>query len=224
MTQTTARLSRQGKHFEILVDLEEALRVKKDVGNVNAAVVTDKVFYNLKSGEVASSEDLMKNFGTTDFFAICEKIIKSGMMEMPEQFVRKEMEQKYKQVVDFLTKNAVSPEGRPYTPERIQKALEEAHVNVKNKPVADQVQDIIEQLKIVLPLKIEMKRLRITIPAQYTGRGYGILHEYLEKEEWLSNGDLQATLKMPAALVFDFYDKLNGVTHGSAFSEEIKEK
>jgi ribosome maturation protein SDO1 len=224
MTQTTAHFSKQGKHYEILVDLEEALKVRKEQGSINAAVVTDKVFYNLKSGEVASSSDLLTTFGTNDFIAICQKIIKSGMIEMPEQFVKKEMEQKYKQVVDFLTKNAVSPEGRPYTPERIQRALEEAHVNVKNKPVADQVQDIIEQLKVVLPLKIEMKRLRITIPAQYTGRGYGILHEYIEKEEWLSNGDLQAILKMPAALVFDFYDKLNGVTHGSAFSEEIKEK
>jgi ribosome maturation protein Sdo1 len=32
-------------------------------------------------------------------------------------------EKKYKQVVDFLSKNAVDASGRPYTPTRILKAL-----------------------------------------------------------------------------------------------------
>ena len=29
MVETTARIKREGKHFEILVDLEEALKVKR---------------------------------------------------------------------------------------------------------------------------------------------------------------------------------------------------
>lgn len=224
MSQTTARLSKQGKHFEILVDLEEALKVKKNQGgDVARAVITQVVFYNIRSGEQASTADLVKNFGTDDFIAVCEKIIKNGEIELPEAFVKQERDVKYKQVVDFIVKNAVSPEGRPYTPDRIMRSLEEAHVNVKNRPVSEQAEEIIEQLKKILPLKIEMKTIRVTVPAQHVGKAYGVVKAYnVDKEDWLSNGDLQATIKLPSAVVFDFYDKLNAVTHGSALSEEIK--
>lgn len=225
MTQTTARLSKQGKKFEILVDLDEALKFRRGQGTINTAVITESVFYNIKSGEVASAGDLVKFFGTDDFMQVCEKIIKSGEIELPEEFVKKGQDQKYKQVVDFLAKNAVSPEGRPYTPDRMMKALEEAHVNVKNQPVDQQILDILEQLTKVLPIKIEMKKVRITLPAQYTGKAYGLVKAYdVEKEDWLSNGDLVVILKMPTAAMFDFYDKLNAITHGSALAEEMKEK
>ncbi|MDO8517316.1 MAG: ribosome assembly factor SBDS [Nanoarchaeota archaeon] len=222
MTQTTARIKRGGKNFEILIDLDEAIKVKNDKGNINAAVITNAVFHNLKSGEQASTQDLKKFFDTDVFENICLKIIKNGEIEFPKDYLKAEQDKKYKQVVDFLIKNAVDQHSRPFTPQRIMKALEEAHVNVKNKPIDSQISEIIEQLQKILPMKIEMKKLSVSIPAQYTGKAYGIIHEYLEKEDWLSNGDLQATLNMPSAMVFDFYDKLNAVTHGSALSEEIK--
>lgn len=223
MAQVTARLSKQGKQFEILVDLDSALSVRKGQGNVGNAIVTDSVFYNIKKGDVASNSDLVKFFGTDDFMAVCEKIIKSGEIEMPMEYVKKERDQKYKQVVDFLVKNAVSPEGRPYTPDRIMKSLEDAKVNVKNEPIDRQIEEIMQQLRKVLPVKIEMKKLMVTIQALHTGKAYGVVKEFIEKEDWLSNGDLQVIVRLPTALVFDFYDKLNAVTHGSALSEEIKD-
>ena len=48
MTQTIARVTKEGKHYEILVDLDEALKVKKGEGDVNATVLTDAIFHNLK--------------------------------------------------------------------------------------------------------------------------------------------------------------------------------
>jgi len=222
MTQTTAKVTKLGKHFEVLVDLDEALKIKKDEGNINSAVLTDGIFTNLKAGTRASSEDLIKMFGTDNVMEVAQKIIKTGEINFPNEYLKKEQDQKYKQVVDFLVKNAVSPEGRPYTPDRIKKGLEEAHVNVKNKPIDSQINDIIEQLKAILPLKIEVKKIRVTIPAMHIGKAYGVINEFKKKEDWLSNGDLVADLSMPAGIVFDFYDKLNGVTHGSALAEEIK--
>ena len=52
MTQTTARIRRGTKHFEVLVDLEEAMKFKKDLpgANLNSAVLTQAIFHNLKSG------------------------------------------------------------------------------------------------------------------------------------------------------------------------------
>ena len=57
----------------------------------------------------------------------------------------------------------------------------------------------------------------------HTGKAYGLLAEYKEKEEWLSNGDLQITLNIPVGIQMEFYDKLNSITHGSAITEEINE-
>lgn len=224
MTQTIARIRKGGKHFEILVDLEEALKIAKGDGsaNISSAVLTDKVFYNLKSGEHASDKDLEKAFETTDFMEIAERIIKNGEIVRTTESMKSEQDKKYKQVVDFLSKNAVSPEGRPYTPDRIMKALSEARVNIKNKPIEIQIEEILEQLFKVLPIKIEKKKVRLIVPAIYTGKTYGIIKEFAKEETWKSNGDLEVVVEMPAAMIFDFYDKLNSATHGSVLSEEIK--
>lgn len=222
MVQTTARATRDGKHFEILVDLDEALKVRKGEGNVGVAVLTNAVFYNLKSGEHASGEDLQKSFETSDFMEVAEKIIRSGEIEKPADFVKKGHDAKYKQVVDFLVRNAVSPEGRPYTPDRIMKALEEAHVNVKNKSIESQVGEIVDALAKVLPINIEKKRVKLIVPAIYTGKAYGIVKEFMVSEDWKNNGDLEVVVEMPAGLVMDFYDRINSATSGSVMSEEVK--
>jgi len=205
MAQTTARVKKGGKHFEILVDMDEALKVKKGEGNINAAVLTGAIFYNLKAGEHASEGDLDKEFGTSDVTAIAEKIIKEGEIVRTAESMKGEHEKMYKQVVDFLSRNAVSPEGRPYTPDRIM-----------------QVNEIMDQLSKVLPVKIEMKKVKLMIPAIHTGKAYGIVKEFMIKEDWKNNGDLEVVVEMPTALIFDFYDKINGATHGSIMSEELK--
>ena len=45
-----------------------------------------------------------------------------------------------------------------------------------------------------------------------------------EREDWLSNGDLQAIMNVPAGMQIDFYEKLNNITHGAVVSEELGEK
>ena len=72
------------------------------------------------------------------------------------------------------------------------KALSEAHVNVKNKPIESQVNEIIDQLGKILPIKIEIKRVKLLIPAIHTGKSYGVIKEFMVGEEWKSNGDLEA--------------------------------
>jgi len=222
MVNTTARIKKSGKHYEVLVDLDEALKVAKGEGNINVAVLNDAVFHNLKSGERASMDDLESNFGTNDFMTIAEKIIKSGEVVRTTEFLHKEQDMKYKQVVDFLVRNAVSPEGRPYTPDRIMKALKEAHVNVKNKPIEGQVQEILDQLVKVLPVRVEKKKVKLLIPAIHSGKAYGVVKEFMVKENWRNNGDLEVVVEVPSGLLMDFYDKVNGATSGSVMSEEVK--
>tara|TARA_Y100000310_G_C20704257_1_gene833421 strand:+ start:24176 stop:24853 length:678 start_codon:yes stop_codon:yes gene_type:complete len=225
MKTTTARIKKGPKHFEILVDIDEAIKVKKrdKTASLNLAVLTEHIFHNLKSGEHASSSDLKEAFGTTDLMNVAEKIIKEGEIVRTEESMKTEHDKVYKQVIDFLVKNAVSPEGMPYTPDRIMKALNETHINIKNKSVESQISEIMESLSKILPIKVEVKKLKLLIPAIHTGKAYGIIKEFMIKENWLSNGDLEAIVEMPQALIFDFYDNLNSATHGSVLSEEMKE-
>jgi ribosome maturation protein SDO1 len=166
--------------------------------------------------------ELDNAFGTSDFNAVAEKIIKSGEVVRTAESMKEDLDKKYKQVVDFLVRNAVSPEGRPYTPDRIMKALKEAHVNVKNKPIEGQAEEILDQLAKVLPLSIERKKIKLLIPAVHSGKAYGIVKEFMIKEDWKNNGDLEVLVELPSGLVMDFYDRVNGATSGSVMSEEIK--
>lgn len=223
MTQTTARIKKAGKPFEILVNLENALKYKK--GEVNFIQAdTAFIFKDLKKGEKASDSDMKDAFGTTDVQKITEEIVKKGEVLTTQEQRNAEQEKKFKQVVDFLATKAVDPKtGNPHSAERIKSALEQAHVNIKNVPIENQINDILNEISKILPIKLETKSVRVTIPAMHTGKAYGIINQYKQNENWLDDGSLRVLVNVPSGLVMDFYDKLNSVTHGSALTEEVKE-
>ena len=225
MTQTTARIKQHGKHFEIIVDLDKALKFKKGQSSGTDFLEADTIFTDSKRGLHASEKDIGEAFGTSDLTEVAKKIVKSGEILLTQEHRDEEKDKKIKQVIDFLSRNAIDPKtGHPHTPERIKAALEQAQVNIKNVPVENQIKDIIEQIVKILPIKMEEKRFEITIPSIYTGHAYGIVSPYKESETWLNNGDLRVNVHVPSGLAFQFFDKLNSVTHGSAVTEEIKEK
>ena len=223
MTRTTARIKQKGKNFEILVELEDAIKVKKGESDF-IEVEGDRIFSDVKKGDTVSEKDLKEAFGTTDLLEIAKKIIKDGEVLTTQDFRDEEHEKKVKQIVDFLATNSINPQtGNPHTPERIKKAMEEAHINVKNVSVENQIKEVLEQISKILPIKIETKKVRITIPAIHTGKVYNVISQYKEEENWMNDGSLEVIVSVPAGMIIDFYDKLNSVTHGSAITEEIKE-
>jgi len=223
MTQTIARIKKIGKNFEIVVDMEKALAFKK-TGSNEGFLELDRIFYDSKKGLVASSSDVMKAFGTDDTDEIAQKIVKDGEVLVTQDFRTEEHEKKFNQVVDFISRNAFDPRtGNPHTPDRIRSALEQAHINVKNVPVENQIGEIMLEISKIIPIRIETKRIKIMIPAIQTGKAYGIISQYKEKENWLNDGSLEVIVKVPAGMIMDFYDKLNSATHGSAITEEMKE-
>jgi len=224
MVNTTARIKQAGKHFEIIVDLDEALKFKKgEISSIEAE--GDKIFTDSKKGEVASSSNLKESFGTDDINDIVKKIIKNGEVLVTQEHRDEEKEKKFKQIVDFLVSNAVDPQtGHPHTAERIKNALKQVHINIKNISIENQIKDILEEIRKIIPIKIETKKVKITIPAIHTGKVYGIINQYKEEEHWLDDGSLQVIVNIPAGMIMDFYDKLNGISHGSALTEEIKEE
>ena len=224
MPNVEARLKVKGKHYEISVELDEALKVKKGTGNVASALASNAVFYDLKKGLHSSKEDLKDAFGTDDLYKVAEEIMKRGEILKPQEYREVEREAKIKQVVDLIIRNAVDQHGRPYTAERIKKATEEVRYNFDNKPAEQQMADLVNKLKEVIPIKIETKHIKLKIPARFTGQVYGLFKDYKESEEWLPNGDLQVIMNIPAGMQIDFYERINSITHGAVQSEEISEK
>jgi ribosome maturation protein SDO1 len=224
-TSTLVKIKVGGKHFEIMVDLELALKLRKGLPvNIQNALLVNEIFVNHKTGDKAASADLMTAFATNDVLAVADRIIKKGDIQLPKDYRDEQQDNKKKQVTDWLIRNSVDIRtGRPFAPPVIENALKQAGVNITNAPVEQQISAITESLKTILPLRIETKKIAITIPAIHTGKVYGLVKDYKEKEDWLSNGDLKVIINIPVGLQMEFYDKLNAVTHGAAITEELKQ-
>ena len=223
MPNVEARISAKGKHFEISVDLDEALKVRSEdpKASISSALQSNHIFTDLKKGNIASEADLKSFFNTTDVYEIATKIIKKGEVQKTQEFRDAEKDKRIKQVLDLILRNAVDQHGKPYTQERLKKAIEEIHFNFDSRSAEQQMPDLIHQLKKIIPIKIETRRIKLTIPAVYTGQAYGIIGEYKESEEWLSNGNLQVIVNIPAGSQIDFYEKLNHITHGAVQSQDL---
>ncbi|MGV8151549.1 MAG: ribosome assembly factor SBDS [Candidatus Nanoarchaeia archaeon] len=225
MTDTIVRLKVGKSLFETRIDADLGLKLRKGEAVAISSVIRDNAIYSdINKGMRSSSAELANAFGSTDLNVIVDRMVKKGEIEIPKEIRDEALEAKKKQVIDFLTKNAIdSRTNRPYTADMISNAMKQAGVKVENVSIDKQIKNIIDALKKILPIKIETKKILLRVPPEFTGRVYGIVQEYKEKEEWLSNGSLELILNIPVGLQSEFYDKLNSITHGSAITSEIKE-
>jgi len=218
-----ARLKKFGKTFELSVNPDSALAYKKGViSDLNEAVLAEHIFTDARKGLIAPAAELEKVFKTTEFAPIADLIIKEGEVQATSEHRSKEREQKLKQLVELIRRQAIDPKTNfPHPASRIETALEEAKVHLdEHKSVEEQFDSAVAKLRTILPIKIEQKKMTITIPAQFSGKLYPIVHVYtVQKEDWLNNGDWKVVVEVPAGLVLEFIDKLNSITHGQVLVE-----
>src|SRR5208283_172155 len=102
---TTARISKSGEKFEILVKPDPALEYKmgKQLG-ISQLLVIDEVYSDAGKGTHASAEKLQKAFGTEDALAIAEEIMKHGELQLTTDQRRQLVEDKRKQIVAFIAR------------------------------------------------------------------------------------------------------------------------
>jgi ribosome maturation protein SDO1 len=224
MSKVEARIKLKGKQYEIHVDLDEALKVKEGAGNISAALDSPNIYYDLHKGTLASKNDLEDAFKTTDTYEIAKIIITKGEVQKTQEFRDEEREKKIKQVISLLLKNAVDQHGHPFTEERLKSAIQDSHFKFDSRPPEQQMTDLVHKLKEIIPIKIETKRVKLIIPAQFTGQVYGLLKDYKEREDWLSNGNLEVIMNIPSGLLIDFFEKINAKTHGAIQSEELAQE
>lgn len=209
---------RDGKRFEVYVDPDASYayleRRKTDVKNI---LVADEVYADARKGERAKASDVQKVFGTTDVMAILEFILKNGEVQLTTEQKRKKQEERYKQIVAILMREAIDPRtSAPHTQLRIEQALEQARIHVDPfKDPRDQLDDIIKKLRPIIPLKFEKVQMAVRVPAAFAHRAYGVLKNYgIRKEQWQANGDLIVVVEIFGGMQGEFLDRLNKMTTG----------
>ncbi len=224
---TVVKYSFEGEKFEILVKPDPALDYKlgkrKDISSV---LVSEDIYTDSSKGTKPSTEKLLKAFKTADYTEIAQKILQKGVLNLTTEQRRKMVEEKKKQLVEFIAKTYVDPRTHlPHPPLRIEQAMKDARVSVDpQKSMDEQVKDIVEKLRSIIPLKSENLTLEIIIPAQFASQSYAVLKSVgsLKKEEWQNNGSLKAILEIPAAARPHVIDRLGSITKGSATVEVMK--
>ncbi|AEF96498.1 ribosome assembly factor SBDS [Methanotorris igneus] len=222
-----ARYQSHGEKFEILVDPYLAAKLKEgqDI-DISEILAIEAVYKDSGKGEKASEDALLKVFGTTDVKEIAKQIILKGHVQLTAQQRKEMQEQKKKQIISLIAKNTINPQtDTPHPPKRIEKALEEARVNIDiYKSAEEQLPRIIKELRKILPIKFEKRDVAIKIPAEFAGSAYHILHQYgtVKQEEWQSDGSLIVVIEIPSGIEAEFYAHLNKVTKGNVQTKVLK--
>ena len=222
-----ARLKKGEEHFEVLVDPYAAADLidGKDIDVIQSLAI-DAVFKDSKKGTHASEESLQKNFGTGDIVEITKQIILKGDIQLTTEQRHKMQKNKRNRIIETIVRNAMDPKTKaPHPRQRIELAIEQAGVHVDPfKPVSEQVKTIIEVLRPIIPISMENIRISVKIPAEHTGKAYGIVRSYgtLEREDWQSDGSWIGIIRLPAGMQTDFYDKLNDATKGNISTKILK--
>jgi ribosome maturation protein SDO1 len=227
----TARLESHGERFEVLVDPDAALAIKRGEfdGDLEDVIAAEDVFEDASRGDRPAESALEEVFGTTDPMEIIPRVIEKGEIQITAEQRREMQEQKHRQLVNKITRNAVNPQmdDAPHPPERIERALEEAGFKVDPmEPVENQIDDALEALRPVIPIRFDEVVMAVRLPADYAGSGQARIRQFgdLEREEWQNDGSWVGVVRFPAGLQNDFYELANEVSSGEADTRIVKDE
>jgi len=223
-----ARLKLKGETFEILVDCDKAIEFRAGKCSLDDALVTNDIFKDVKQGERAPENEMKKIFETEDKKKIAEEIVKKGEIQLTTEHRNKLREEKRKKIIELIHRNAIdSKTGLPHPAQRIELAINEAKIHIDEfKKAEEQVQDVLEKLRPIIPIKFEVWEMAIKIPAQYAAQSYRILKMYgtMKKDEWQNDGSLIAVIDLPAGMSEEFENELNKLTKGESEIKIINKK
>jgi ribosome maturation protein SDO1 len=224
MKEIKVKYEKNGKHFEILVN-EKVFDYLEGKVSIKEVLIVEEVFRDISKGERASEEDLLSVFETTNIEKIAEEMIKNGYIQIPTEIRRKWVEEKRKQIIDFIAKNAIDPKTKlPIPPQRIELALEQVKVKIDPfKGVEKQAEEIVKKLILVMPIKFEKIKLAIKVPGEYYGKVYNFIHKEakIKNEEWTNEGDWIAIVEIPGGFKVKFIDELSRLTNGEIQVKEL---
>jgi ribosome maturation protein SDO1 len=118
-------------------------------------------------------------------------------------------------------------DNAPHPPERIESALEETDFRVDPmEPVETQVDEALDALRPVIPIRFDEVTVAVQVPADYAGSAQAKIRQFgeLEREEWQNDGGWVGVLTFPAGMQNEFYDLVNEHTSGEAETQIIKDE
>ncbi|MFB6168410.1 MAG: ribosome assembly factor SBDS [Haloferacaceae archaeon] len=227
----TARLESHGARFEVLVDPDAALAIRRDEfdDDLEDVIAAEDVFEDASRGDRPAESDLEEVFGTTDPLAIIPEVIRRGEIQITAEQRREMQERKRRRLVDIIARNAINPQQNdaPHPPDRIDRALEEAGVTVDPmEPAESQVDDALDALRPVIPISFAEVTMAVRLPAEYAGKAQARVREFgdLEREEWQPDGSWVGVTTFPAGMQNEFYDLVNEETSGEAETRVVKDE
>jgi ribosome maturation protein SDO1 len=222
-----AKLKTHGEHFEILVDPDLAHDLKKgaDVKLEDVLAVED-VFENASRGDRVPEEDLVKAFGTTNVQEIARRIIVEGEINLTAEQRHRMLEEKRRQVVSFISRNAINPQTMmPHPPARIERVMEEAGVHIDlTKSVEENVNIAMKAIRPIIPIRFEEVKIAVKMPASCAARAFGELSGFgkLMRDEWQNDGSWIGVVQIPAGMQPEFYDLVNKLSKGEAETKLLR--
>src|SRR5437867_11269062 len=217
---STARLAKGQDKFEILVKPQQALDYKlgKQV-TIGQLLMIEEVYADSSKGTRASADKLQKHFGTTDPLKVAEEIMKTGELQLTTEQRRQLVDEKRRQIVSIITRNAIDPRtGAPHPPLRIEQAMEQIRISIDPyKSAEEQAKQVIEDLRPVLPIKMEQMRIAVKVFPEHAARAYNAFKSFgtITREEWQADGALVAVIEMPAGMYGSFTDRVSKMTQGT---------
>ena len=213
-----ASINKKGKDFEILVDPDKALELKrgKEVSVQNTLAV-NQIFKDAKKGDKSPDSELKECFDTIDLLKIAAEIIKEGRLQLTTEQKRKLTEEKRTEIANLISREGVDPKTHiPHPTTRILNAMRESHLDIDPfKPAKMQMQAVIDKIQSIIPISFEKVTLAIKIPVEFAGKAGHTVREMAEvkKEDWTKDGWI-VMITISAGLQTDIMDKLNKITAG----------
>jgi len=224
---TIVRHQIEGEKFEILVDPDKGLKYKRgEIGEIRNVLMIDTIFTDASKGEKASVDNLEIHYGTSDPIEVAKEMFEKGTFQLNTQQRQEMTEQKRKQIVNIISKTFVDPKTKlPHPVVRIENAMEDIRYHIDPFKEADeQVQEVVQALRSVLPMSSENIQIALKIPAEYTGKAYGTVKDYgtIKRDEWQNDGSWVTVVELPAAMQVDFMEALGKDTQGNVQSKIVK--
>ena len=197
-----ARFERNGHRFEILVnpDLVDAHRNDPKSVELDDLLATDEVWLDARGGERPTVEQIESAFGSSDLRVCVDRILLDGSIQLTTVQRKARIELLRSSIIHRIASTAIDPRSKmPHPPSRIENALEECRYSVDPfLPLERQVNDAVQMMRPLIPLKFATARLAFKIPGNQYGSVQKILRGLTIKEEWLSNGDWACVVEIPA--------------------------
>lgn len=157
--------------FEIACYPNKVLNQREGIEtDLSQVLQTETVFTNVSRGDIATQEDLVIAFGTTNHRKICEQIIKEGHLQVSNkerEYIAESRSRDVLNLIAQMTMDAVS--GYPLTVTQIQAALDDIHYRISSKSSmkgsrATRAKDEEDEVKLIA--RECVKRLETELPGR----------------------------------------------------------